>query len=282
MRLRLRQFLIPAMLLATTSVPTFAGSLVADYLGEDYKSSVSVSFTQYTTPGGPALTTSTYSGTAGRFVWNKLSGSTTYSYPNPFYTFCIDLHQFITDPTNFTEITSYDTLPQGANAIPMGSTAATDLSLLYGSYYDYVKSANLDSPGVPSISNNIGQTYSFATTGDERAAAFQLAVWEIVQDATATGSLDLASGRFSVTTPVASSNVYKLAKFLLDHLGTEATTLVGLQSTAAQDQIYLVPASAEPVPLPGVAAAAVPILMLGGTALKSKRRRQRAEDSVVA
>jgi hypothetical protein len=267
-----------AVLVAAAASPAYAGQVTAKFTAVDYGiSPINVTYTVYNTLNSPV--TQTESANVGRFKWTNVSTSGTMlgQYSDPFSSFCIDLLQNISTGSTYTfnETSSLTGLPTGTSGlvhdIAMTSTAETDLKKLYDGYYDDVKTTSLSS-----LANYL--TLGFTASGAERAAAFQLAVWEIVQDG-GVSSYSLSSGRFKVNSG-ASANVLSIASAYLTGLSAfSGETLLGLASTVNQDQVVLVPLNAVAVPLPSAAAAALPILMLGGAVLHSKRRRYRAEQS---
>lgn len=180
-----------------------------------------------------------------------------------FTTFCIDLTQDVylggtytfdvADP-NLAPNPLPPTAPVGATG--MGATNRQRLESLYALEYE-----------------RIG-------TNDDRGAAFQLAIWEMLFD---TGtSHDVSTGQFAVSG--ASTDVINLAnQFVTDATAPGALTfgnqLVALTNATAQDQLFvgppLAPEHGPPlaaVPTPAAAIGALPLL--GGLALFKRRRRR--------
>jgi hypothetical protein len=170
-----------------------------------------------------------------------------------FQSFCVDILQAINPGSvgsshTFT-VKDLTDAPVGGSNVAMSSTAAGYLKDLYDQH--------------------IGDVLD-ATT----AAAFQVAIWEIVYD---TG-LNAASGSgFSID---AGAIRTKAQTWLTALDGTGNKSLFALTALNDQDQLSIFPVGAQQVvPLPSAAAAALPILMLGGAVLNLKRRRNRAEQS---
>jgi hypothetical protein len=122
---------------------------------------------------------------AGQFTWTNASGDAREAgLPATFTTFCIDGLQTVTPGrvTTFTDFTS------AVNANPFGGTTSAK----------GVDRANL----LTQFWNQFGPADNVAGFSNATdAAAFQLAVWEIVYDATPAGNgmtFDLASGKFRV------------------------------------------------------------------------------------
>jgi hypothetical protein len=180
-----------------------------------------------------------------------------------FTTFCIDLTQDVYVGSTYT----YDvadpnlapnplppTAPAGATG--MGSTNLQRLENLYALEYD-----------------NIG-------TDNDRGAAFQLAIWEMLFDTNATH--DVSTGQFAVSG--ASADVVNLAnQFVADATTSDAlafhSQLMALTNATAQDQLFIgPPVETAPgprlaaVPTPAAAVGALPLL--GGLALFKQRRRR--------
>ncbi len=177
---------------------------------------------------------------AGPFNWTRDAGNpgTDTTVPATFSSFCIELTQNI----EFNTIYEY-TLANLADApipatppygVPMGAAKADAISELWGRFW------------------------SPAFTAQD-AAAFQLAIWEIVYDGpyganTGTGQVFLFSNVNPAT--IAQTNTWLAA---LDGTGPRATYLQALVSDTLQDQI---------IPAPGAA-----VLALGGVLLAAGRRR---------
>ena len=156
-------------------------------------------------------------------------------------TFCTDLAQ----GTNSTN-RSFDVVPlaQVPNGGPMGGMKAAAIMDLY------------------TFAN--GQQLA-ANANQDLAAAFQIAVWEIVRDYDFTqgsSSLSLASGDFKAT----GKNGNTLSSAIAGHVSslfasigssTGSSSLLGLRNGSSQDQVLPVPA-----PGPAVLAAAAGLLAL--------------------
>jgi hypothetical protein len=150
---------------------------------------------------GDAATPITWRTTrAGQFTWTNVSGDAREAgLPATFTTFCIDGLQTVTPGrgTTFTDFTS------ALNANPFGGTTSAmgvDRANLLTQFWNQFGPAD-----------NVG---GFSSAVD--AAAFQLAVWEIVYDATPAGngiSVELASGKFQVG-PTAQSAAPKASPSL--------------------------------------------------------------------
>jgi len=168
---------------------------------------------------------------------------------NTFMAWCVDIY----DDMN-TGSTSY-TLKSGTDFYS-GAQAymATDLSRLASWVFD----------------NNL-------LTNGAASAAFQLAVWEIVDDAAGHGSYDVTSGDFSATTGSSWASVLGMANDWLavvndGSYGIDRQLSVWQQDVAGSTQNLAVFA---PVPEPGIVA-----MLLSGLGLMGfvARRRKRALD----
>ncbi|MCL4740647.1 MAG: hypothetical protein KJZ54_00425 [Phycisphaerales bacterium] len=162
-------------------------------------------------------------------------------------TYCTDLYEYVkSSPTTYTIVT----LPEMPDSSPMGFARA-------GGVYDLFAWAG-------------GQQFDPGIAKDF-AAAFQIAVWEIVTDydpSIGGASLDVTAGALKVKDsgggPLSSGISGHLAA-MFDAVGSDSARrgIVGLRSFGAQDQITVIPA-----PGPFALAAA-------GLALVVPRRRTR-------
>ncbi len=159
--------------------------------------------------------------------------------------YCTDIFQYVTTSFKTFDIVSADLAPTSS---PMGAARAQAL-------YD-VFSVFTDSALITGI-------------GNEFAAAFQIAVWEIVTDfdgGIGRSSLNVDSGKFKVTRVNGSSS--RTSTFnahlndIFDAIGANAKpNVVALTNGGAQDQLFYVPA-------PG------PIALAGAGMLMLARRRR--------
>ena len=159
--------------------------------------------------------------------------------------YCTDIFQYVATSYKTFDINTPDLAPTSS---PMGAARAQAL-------YD-VFSAFTDSALVSGI-------------GNEFAAAFQIAVWEIVSDfdgSVGRSSLSVDAGKFKVTkvngsaTRTSSFNNY--LNDIFDSIGSSANpNVVALTNGGAQDQLFYIPA-------PG------PIALAGAGMLMLSRRRR--------
>ncbi|GIK18560.1 MAG: hypothetical protein DYG93_06165 [Leptolyngbya sp. PLA2] len=162
-------------------------------------------------------------------------------------TYCTDLYEYVkSSPTTYTVVT----IPDMPDSSPMGFARA-------GGVYDLFNWAG-------------GQQFDTGVSKDF-AAAFQIAVWEVVTDydpAIGRASLDVTAGELKVKDtgggPL-SSGISGHLVAMFDAVGSDSARrgLVGLRSFGAQDQITVIPA---PGPL---------TLAAGGLLLAVPRRRSR-------
>ncbi|MBM4112721.1 MAG: hypothetical protein FJ253_05000 [Phycisphaerae bacterium] len=160
-------------------------------------------------------------------------------------TFCTDLSQHVSGSFNPFEIVTVDFLPSGS---PMGAAKANAIRDLYA---------------------YAGGSQLLDSTANALAAAFQLALWEVLVDFddSADGhALDITAGGFSAT----KTNGDAFSATLMSHLSSlfgaigtvdsSGVQLVGLSSGQHQDQIIVIPAPAA-------------LALVGAAAITRRRRR---------
>jgi len=217
---------------AATAVGMIAPDAHADTIEAKFNNVNPKKTVRYTADGGL-----NYAEThAGLFNWTRTGG--TYAgdgAQGDYLTFCIELTEHISGGSTYT----YDVVaPEDApNALGgMGIADADRLARLWGTHFD------------------AGFTSS-------EAAAFQLAVWNIVHD----DDLDVTSGMFSVSNT--DSYVSLANSFLADaENGGPREALLAKTADGAQDHLFAVPAPGS-IALAGVAG----LFAAGG------RRRRHAE-----
>jgi len=186
--------------------------------------------------------------TAGRFNWTVTSCETingvTFNAGDQFTTFCTELTQFISTGDTFTysSVAVADMPTVGQLGAPMGSFRAGLIQELFNNYY---------------------ATAVNGTTTE--AAAFQVAVWEIVYEdrvddvgssLTIAAALNAGADSFTVSS---NYDAVQQANTWLDALTGNYSaddSLIGFGSGSAQDQLLLVPLPA-PLWLAGVGLAGV-------------------------
>ncbi len=167
----------------------------------------------------------------GQLGWSGMSGAAAAAgVPASFKSFCIDGLQFVAAG----RATTFPTFSPALATAPLGGAPAIGVSR-----------ASL----LESFWRQYGPATAAGFADKTDAAAFQLAVWEIINDATATGTrltADLTSGQFSVGAAGRTLPAYQRAQQWL--AGCDATAparssvvLYTLQSPTAQDQIVAVP-----------------------------------------
>jgi hypothetical protein len=178
-----------------------AGFVMATFNGVSPGQGVSFS----TNGGGSFINT-----TAGMFNWTQTGGD--YDMPGSgaaFTTFCIEVTQYISPGGSY----AYDVVPLvlAPNSAPMGAGTAAMLSELFGRYY-----AGVD-------------------TADE-AAAFQVAIWEVVNDA----DLSVSAGSFRIGTAAAFVTSAQAMLSTLDGTGP-SVSLTAISGPTIQDQVFMTP-----------------------------------------
>ncbi len=137
----------------------------------------------------------------------------------------------------------------------------------------YQTSSLASSGFTATVRSNIERLYStyYAGLGDDNSqnAAFQIALWEIVDDNEAN-ALDLGSGLFQT----GSSAITDLAQDMLDNLGevTDEWRLTFFDAGPKQDQIVGEAGGGATVPLP----AGLPLIMTAAGGLLLARRKRKA------
>ena len=124
----------------------------------------------------------------------------------------------------------------------------------------------------PDKADAIGRLYTFASgdqfgSSNDFAAAFQLAIWEVISDF--GGTMDITDGDFKVTSNI-TSGVQTILDDLLEAANNQSITIFrglgALTNEGFQDQLYAVV-----IPLPGAAGLAA--VGLAGVGLSARRRR---------
>lgn len=179
-----------------------------------------------------------------------LSNSTGLDLNGNWTVYCSDLGQNISGgPANTYEVMQVSSLPMGSG---MGAAKAAAI----GDLYAFAAGSQLTN-----------------ATSNQLAAAFQIAIWEIIHDFDANAAnngLDITAGLFSATKTDGSAfsvSFMQIVSDLFAAIGTtEGTTLFGLGNGSAQDQIIEVSGF---IPGPGVLATGAI-----GLLLRSPRRRR--------
>lgn len=231
-------------IIAAAVVVTAAGAVHADTIDVRFLGTGRGSNVRITHAGG---TSNVFSGQLRHTLTNGTGlGATLHG---DWVTFCADLNQRVTSSTRTYDVVNVAQLPDwGA----MGVARANAIRDMYA----FANGSQL----LSTASNNL-------------AAAFQLAVWEVVTDynpVVGTASLSLATGAFRATKTDGSA----FSSTLMSHVnsffgsigvapaGGGGVNILGLRSGTAQDQIV-------PIPAPGVFA----LTSLGCVCLAGRRRR---------
>lgn len=230
--------------IAMTAVLAAAGAAAADsvdltYTGSGNGRSFSVEIN--------GVATNVFAGQLNFAVVNG-SGSTGVQLNGPLMTYCIDVLEPVGAGQNTYDLAALEDAPVTAGGIApaMGVEKAAAIARLY-------TAAGGD---------------QFASDNNF-AAAFQLAVWEIISDFGTTGAtLDINNGDFEVTSSINSGTQSVLTGLLAAAADDSVATFAGLgalTNSGMQDQLYAVA-----VPLPGAAGLAA--VGLAGMVVTRRRR----------
>lgn len=233
---------IAIVALMTAAVASVAA---ADTVDMRFTGSAKGRVVRITHPGGAA---NVFSGQLVHSVINPVGPQAT-AIAGEQVTFCTDITQYITrDYQQFT-LTDAANVP---GASPMGIDRAEALHDLY---------------------NYAGWDIMSNIATNDAAAAFQLAVWEIVNDynpISGLSSINLTSGLFRASktdgNALGSGIMYQFNTFIaaIGSEGGSSIGLIGLANPGSQDQLVAVT-----IPAPGPAALAG----LGALCLSARRRR---------
>ncbi len=209
-----------------------------------------------------------YSGSAGVFNWDVQSTNPSglqSELPDPLIAFCIELTQHVGYNNNYTyTIKAVEDAPlPGSNPIPgtsgMGAVKAAHLTELYDRFYT-------DSP-----------TDALYTSGTE-AAAFQLAIWEIVYEDIDTYSFNLGTGDFYSNKAPTNAATVRANEMLGALSGSffRSWDLFAMSNNSRQDHLIAfereITTTGEPIPTPAAAGLGLPLLGLLGITRPSRRR----------
>ena len=200
-----------------------------------------------------------YSVDAGLYEWTTRPGTTLPGLSSSFSTVCVDLSQYISTGSTYTyQATAVADMPTVGAAPSLTGLRVGLLTDLFSKYWDK------------------------ANDSDKNAAAFQLAVWEIVYEdlSKPAAGLDTDTGKFRAN--VAGSTADDLADTWLKSLnGSNPGSLgglsfVGLVSGTNQDQLTVYKPSVTPptpTPVPAPAGVVLAAVALGAVGLRRTRTR---------
>jgi hypothetical protein len=230
--------------IATAAVLALAGAAAADSVDLNYTGPAEGRSFNVVANGNA---TSVFAGQLTFTVANG-SGSTGVRLNGPLTTFCIDVLEAIGPGQQTYDLAALQDAPVTAGGIApaMGADKASAIARMY--------------------TFAAGQQFG---TDRNKAAAFQLAVWEVIADFGDNDPMSVASGDFRVTSSINSGTQNFLNALLaaaVDSSITEFQGLGALTNEGFQDQLYSVV-----VPLPGAAGLAA--VGLAGVGLVARRRR---------
>lgn len=217
---------------AMMSAPALGSQISAHFVGVEGKS-ITYAYDDGSTSFGSTTT-------AGRFVWNAIGDSDAFSDGQEFHSFCTELLQNVNPGNDYT----YDCV------------SPTDVPSPNGGLFE-----GMSDDQASILSSLFSQHYATAVEGtNTEAAAFQIAVWEIVYErsdgvdygdgqSAATG-LSAGNGWLTLSGNNGATSLANTWLASLFNLGINSS-LLGLTSTSAQDQITIVPLPA-PVALAGL------------------------------
>lgn len=230
-------------LIAAAAVATAASAAMAD--------TIDVRFTGTARGQNVHVASALFNGNvfAGQLMHELTNGTGAAADFNGTYpTFCTDLTQHVTSTTRTYDVVPVDVMP---NNTPMGIQKAEAIRRMYAFE---------------------GGNQLLGTTSNDLAAAFQLAVWEIISDynpAVIGYNLSMTGGSFQATKTDGSalaSGVQTQLTALFSAVGIEtglpATAVIGIRSSTCQDQLV-------PIPTPG----ALALSGLGGLCLVRRNRK---------
>lgn len=238
----MRNFLMAGVVAGMAGVAS-ADTVRLEYEGMGYSRSVKVTIgsSTFNTSAGQMM----HKFTNGNGVAAALNGQTK-------ITFCTDLTEGATSSGSIYTVAPIANLPQTSGWPAMGSTRAQAVYNLYATA--------------------AGQQNG---TSSDWAAAFQIALWEVIYDYSGTSaSLTLTGGNFKAKdtdgTSLTSSIATKVSTLFAGITGSSAvqTGLMGLTNSGCQDQIVQV----DVVPLPGAAAMGLAALGAGFVIRRIRRR----------
>lgn len=208
--MRMRSLLTAAVAVAASASLSLAGTVIATFNGVNPGQGVGALETSLGSIGT----------TAGVFNWTRTGGTHVGAPTGNFTSFCIELNQNISTGNSYTyNVINLADAPNPGLPVPgvngMGAAKASDIKKLWAAYRSSV-------------------------VGATTAAAFQVAVWEIVYETTSTYSVSNGSGNFYLTN---AAGVVAQANTWLSSLGslTAEANLAALSNDDYQDQVVAVP-----------------------------------------
>ncbi|MBM4109164.1 MAG: hypothetical protein FJ255_10210 [Phycisphaerae bacterium] len=217
-----RSTMIVAMVAAGIAGSADAGLVDVQYTGKGKGSTVKVTF--------GSTTKNVFAGQLKHTIMGGLGADAVYN--GEWLTYCSELTQSTSSSVHPFSVVPLSALPGSA---PMGAARAAAIFDVYAA---------------------AGALPHTSATTDDYATAFQVAIWEIINDFTpeaGAGGLSLATGAFSARKTDGSalpSSIVAITNTLFGAIGTGASAnIAGISNGSKQDQIV-------PIPAPGAAAMA--------------------------
>lgn len=205
--------ILPFVVVAAMAGIASADTVKLQYVGTGAGTSVNIT--------GPGYSGGVFAGQL-RHAFTDGTGAATAWSGTTQTTFCVEVAEYVTNSPLAYTLKDLKDVPGSPG--PMGPDRAEAVQVLY------------DLAG--------GEQFQTGSAANTAAAAFQVALWELVFDFSSgdSASIDLGDGAFKLnTTGSVKTKAESWLSQIISNFGTGATQLIGLHHDSKQDQVVMVP-----------------------------------------